>query len=227
VGVLLVEVSHPGASILIDRHQVGTSPVSYDVFAEPGVRTIEAQLDGFTTASTAIEVKPGTSQRIALRLEPRRTPKEAGGRGVGRAVAPREAESDAQGRPWGRWPLGLAAGLAATELAAGIGFTVAANAKSERAAQLLEDRNAEPRDNNRYVCSPNAGGTCAEIWRELGKRDTFQALAITAYVASGVSAAAAIALLILPHNRSAVVSGATIAPLAEPRVAGAIVRGSF
>jgi len=67
VGQVAISVNQSGADMSIDSVDVGKSPISEPLFAEPGTRTITASLNG-QTASTKVEVKKGETAAATVTL---------------------------------------------------------------------------------------------------------------------------------------------------------------
>jgi hypothetical protein len=63
-------VSIDDAEILVDGQPIGRSPLSEEVFVDPGPHAIEARLHGHEPARQVIEVEGGASVEVALSLAP-------------------------------------------------------------------------------------------------------------------------------------------------------------
>ena len=83
-GRLVVVTGVAGASVALDGHPIGTTPLDESVAV--GGHTISVEHAGFVTVSKAIEVEAGAVQRIALPLEPI-PPRQRVGVTIGTAIA--------------------------------------------------------------------------------------------------------------------------------------------
>lgn len=70
VASLVIEVNEPGAEIYVDEAKVGVSPLHGPISVQLGERRIRASKPGFADAREAIELKGGSSGRVALKLAP-------------------------------------------------------------------------------------------------------------------------------------------------------------
>ncbi len=70
VGEVGVSVSEDGASILVDGHLAGLSPLSTRLYLGPGVHVIKASLKGYKDAERRTRVVSGSKISVMLVLEP-------------------------------------------------------------------------------------------------------------------------------------------------------------
>lgn len=70
VASLTIEVSEPGADIFVDETKVGVSPLPGPVSVQLGERRIRASKAGFGDARETIELKGGSTGRVALKMAP-------------------------------------------------------------------------------------------------------------------------------------------------------------
>lgn len=70
VATLRVTVDQPDAEISVDRKVVGNSPIDFELFAEPGQRTVEAVHMSLGVAKSTIDVKAGEERNVTLKLGP-------------------------------------------------------------------------------------------------------------------------------------------------------------
>jgi hypothetical protein len=70
VAELTVEVNEPGAEIFVDDAKVGTSPLPSPLSLPVGERRLRATKAGFAEARESVELKGGSTGRVALRLTP-------------------------------------------------------------------------------------------------------------------------------------------------------------
>lgn len=69
VSTLTVDVSEPGARILVDGEEVGVSPLGKAVSVEVGERRVSAIKAGFTEAARSVTVSGGVPASVSLKLE--------------------------------------------------------------------------------------------------------------------------------------------------------------
>jgi tetratricopeptide (TPR) repeat protein len=67
---IVLEVSEPGAQVLIDGEQAGTSPVEELIRTQPGSHQLEIIKKGFQPSRMKFTVLPGISQEIQVTLVP-------------------------------------------------------------------------------------------------------------------------------------------------------------
>jgi hypothetical protein len=221
VGALDVDVSRPGAEVLVDRKPVGTSPLPQAIFVTPGTQEIEARLPGYSPARATVEVGSGESRAVVLTLFPLSRP-----RVPDVLTGPADSRRDARDESPPYWPIGVAASVAGAGLAAGVAFTLAANDASAEAREKL-DYVAHVTTKGEFVCGSGKSEACPEIANLLGRQDTFQDLAVAGYVLGGVAAAGAVGLAIWSVHGSGSSPGASITPIATPRVGALVVQGTF
>lgn len=68
VGTVRVQASRAGAEIFVDNMSAGITPLSADVFVNPGNHLIEARMDGSVVARVEIAAGRGTAQEVTLQL---------------------------------------------------------------------------------------------------------------------------------------------------------------
>ncbi len=66
-GSLVVESRPPGARVLVDGREVGTTPVTLETIA-PGVHAVRLERDGYQPWATSIRIGPGERARVAASL---------------------------------------------------------------------------------------------------------------------------------------------------------------
>jgi len=74
VGALKLQVNVPRARLSINGKAIGDSPLSLEVFVDPGSITVAAELDGYEPAAQTIEAKAGEAREVTLALAPKQTP---------------------------------------------------------------------------------------------------------------------------------------------------------
>lgn len=170
-----LDVDRSGAEVLVDGKSMGNAPLAVPIFLDQGGHTIEARLDGYTTARRSVDAAAGVSVEIGLKLVP---------------VASRDVEPPVLVAKRPIWPAIASGGLAVLGLAVGAGLTVAANGKGSEADAL---RATLP---NRSACY-GAGAssmTCKSLNEALGADSALSKGAVSSYVVGGLFAVAATAL---------------------------------
>jgi tetratricopeptide (TPR) repeat protein len=219
VATLTVEVSVKGATVFVDGRELGVSPLVDETFVDPGKRTIEAKLPGYTSSPTNVDVGKGTAQKVTLVLSavPSVVPTAAPS---AIAVLPPPPKA----RP--RWPAAVTGGVSAASLVAAVAFTLASNGKRSDGeairAKILEKKG---------YCSPTGGNfatDCEALSSASSSHDTFHNLAIGGYLLAGGAAVATVAILLASQpssdKKTAIVR---VAPLADATCGGAVIFGSF
>jgi hypothetical protein len=69
VGALRVRVSAPNAKVSVAGRVVGSSPLTEEIFVEPGSVTVEATLSGYESAQQTVPVAKGASVEVSFTLE--------------------------------------------------------------------------------------------------------------------------------------------------------------
>jgi hypothetical protein len=65
---LTIDSVPPGASVLLDGDEVGTTPLSLEV--QPGQHTVEVSADGHEASSETLDIARGTRESLRLHLSP-------------------------------------------------------------------------------------------------------------------------------------------------------------
>ena len=68
VGIVSVHVNQPGSKIYVDGKFIGTDPLEYPVFIEPGDHGIDARSEGLPPGHAAIQARAGVTQDVTLTL---------------------------------------------------------------------------------------------------------------------------------------------------------------
>lgn len=69
IATLTIEVSVPGARVLVGEREVGTSPIAGEVFAEAGHVVVRVKREGHRDAETAVDVAKGGVETVKLTME--------------------------------------------------------------------------------------------------------------------------------------------------------------
>jgi hypothetical protein len=217
VGALAIRVNVTGATVLVDGEEVGLAPLRGEVFVDPGVRAVEAQLPGRTPAKQDVLSVKGKSADVELRVPD--APVQA-------AAAANDSSATA-GAPRRRMrlvPVIVGGGLALVGLSTGIALTVAANGDSSDAELLRRqvDRN--------WACrtpTPEVSARCDALHDALSSRDSLSDGAAFAFVAGGVILAGTAAFAVwdwMGVRKSATVG---VAPVVGRHAGGVTMVGSW
>jgi hypothetical protein len=186
--------SLPGARVLLDGRPLDGDELQGPVFVEPGPHMLEAQREGYGSSHHLIEAAPGSQHDVRLDLAP---------------LPPSSPRSDAGPLPG--WIVGGSM-LAASGLATGIVFTVAANASSKAAER---DRQLA----GHVLCLGATDPRCAMANRAQEARERSTQLAVTGYALAGGALVGTLAYALWPRG------GATDHVAILP--GGLLIRGSF
>jgi hypothetical protein len=196
VATITLEVEPRTAEIIVDGRSLGrATDLSPQIFLEPGRHTIEAKLESHTDAVRTIEPPRGSDLIVELVLGaatgqaslPASEPKGVGHR---RSLESPQPASDAfDATP--AWVLG---GVGLAGFAAGVGFTLKANAAQD--------------DIDRLFAAVGEGGCgtaaappqCVELREAAESKDSATNLSYVMYSLGAVSIAAAVTYLVWPRK---------------------------
>ncbi len=226
VSALSIQVNVDGAEVFVDGRSIGRSPFADDVYVEPGARTLEVKLAGFTPFKRSIQAGKGSWQSVALVL---RADVSA------RAVAAPPAHSPPAAPPVApvaapeksRAPF-YVAGLAGLS---GIGAGVAGLLLSQASAARAETQF------NQLKASGGAGACldavnevrCDALDQAYRDKGTFRIVSIAGFGTAGAAAGVILtyALLSGGNPRNAGSSALKVDFAAGPAWTGALLKGSF
>ncbi|MGK3987050.1 hypothetical protein WME99_28685 [Sorangium sp. So ce136] len=215
-----VAVSRPEAEVFIDARRIGRGQATYFVYLDPGRHEARGRLDGYVEDTYPFEAQRGRESMIGLHLEAKPPPPAAA------PVAPVPAA------PAPAAPSGPSAGtvfrvggiaLAATGIALGTGFSVAAAVRGDEAeaqAARIHQRNGAAACLSKAYAEP-----CGVLLEMNDARDTLKAAAWGSFIGAGVVGAVALSsLLWAPEPGKRAVRAA---PLAAAHGGGVIFSGSW
>jgi tetratricopeptide (TPR) repeat protein len=222
LGKLRIEVSEPGAKVIVDGKAVGGSPQSFIMRVEPGSHSVVAEKEGYPLAAATVTVGAGEERAVEMRLTgaaPRQeTPVE-------KPATPPPSEKPATttestiGTPaidsatlaaHGKTKTIAGAALLAVGVAAlatGIAFGVLAKNESDYITNLNNTMQA-------YSSSHYSAGQTDQIVEE-------------AMIGIGAAAAVAGAVVLVLGRREVSKSRAQLLPTGSAHAAGAAVRFDF
>ncbi|WP_437606993.1 hypothetical protein WMF20_39755 [Sorangium sp. So ce834] len=193
VGALEINVSDPGAEVLVDGRRVGLSPLRDPVFVWPGQHRVSARLGGARKEELVTATAGGEhTVRLVLPASPAEAQIDRARGPRGAAGAPPLAPPSPGPGPARRWLTvgGLAATSAALVVFGGIAAGVAGGAAEERGAAL-----ARVQADSLSGCP--GGAACGQFTDADGRAKTWTALSAGAFVGAGLSAAGAAAAYLL------------------------------
>ncbi len=209
VGTVRIAVNKDGAEIAADHEVVGTSPLSREVFLNPGPRVLEARLPKGGAGKETLEVEAGKTYEVAIIVE-----KQSAGPPATTAApvattqtatpppnTPPPAPTDSARPNW--TPVLITGGLAVVAAAVGTGFAINANSAKKDGEQALKAAEAEFGSN---PCTPTKGedsAACQSVKEHQDQRNSSVTVATVSFITSGVFAAAAVGSYFLwakPHS---------------------------
>jgi hypothetical protein len=195
VGVLRAKVDVAGAVITVDGREVGRSPLSNEVFVDPGSHSVEAQLAGYELARKTIEVPKGAAGDVVLSLvkksaPPPPPPPPSASSSIGTINPP-----PAPGGP--SKPIVIAGGAGAgAALVAGVVFAVLANGKASSAREATQ---ALVGTGGTSACA-QPSEACQQIAGTLESWTTFKNAAVGSFIGAGALGAATVVYALVAKN---------------------------
>ncbi|KYF69579.1 PEGA domain-containing protein [Sorangium cellulosum] len=224
VGALRIQVSKPGAEVLVDGRSIGYAPIKDEVFVEPGPHTVTARRDGYADATAKVEPKAGEALGLTLDLAPARAEAPAAA-GAPVMAEPLAKVPDAPMAPPAErsWVPVVALGAASVVgLGVGIGLTVASNnASSEADAQLATILTARTHCLNPPTAAPER---CAELRRNVSRIDTLGNGARVAFATAGALVIAAVTVALWPREKAGATGHVRVLPAVGTKGGGVAVR---
>ncbi len=226
IGSLIIEGTPAGAAVAIAGQPAGTVPFAKNPLVEPGTVTVELSAPGWKTERQAVRVGPGETATVRIHLSPvpetQAAPKTAdplaGDRGNQSQAEPRHAASEsaielpASVAPAGNWkrPVAwIAAGLTAVLAGAGTYFALRSTDRLNAFNDLKDPITREAKCGRN---EPDAGGgTCAVL---LEQGQNAKNLAVATFVGAGITATAAVLLLVTaPPSSDSTASAMACVPM--------------
>ena len=217
VGALAIQVNVDGAEVFVDGHSIGRSPFNDDVYVEPGARTLEAKLGGFSPSKRAIEAARGSWQSVALALR--------ASAGVVRTSPPPGLPIVVEARS--RAPFFVGGGVALAGVGAGLtGLFLAQSSAARSASQFnqLKSRGGEG------ACLDAANqADCDALDRSYRDKGTFRTVSIVGFATTGAALGAILTYGLLSAGKThpTTSAGLRVETLVGPGLTGALVTGSF
>jgi hypothetical protein len=227
IGTATIQVSAPGAQVLVDGQLVGTAPLTGPVFVEPGRRRFEAKKDGTGQASQEIHVTAGATPVVDLKLV-------AGTAVQGRASARHEVQmsetptiergSLQEQSKRSKVPAFVIGGVGMVALGIGVPFIgVAVSQRSEATGLSIATTHSC------RLSDPLPTGKCKDLASAAASSDTFGNVGVAALVVAGVAVASVATYLLwpAPHDEPHSARSVHLLPTASTNGGGLVMLGSF
>ena len=190
VAVLRLDIKPEGSDVLVGPEIVGKSPITNNVFVDPGEVIISVKHDGFVSVDKRVMVGKGTEQAVELTLSPKEgaAAPVAAAPGVDSGLQPSTppaapSDAGASSEPKSLVPAFVATGVAVAGGVVGVVFTVSAGSKSDDADTLRDRLKADG------GCAGTAApAECADLKSQRDSVDSSRNLAVGAFVVGGVAA---------------------------------------
>lgn len=224
VGTVTITVDVEGADVLVDEIVIGKSPLADPVFANPGRHRIRARGRQSSSKEEVVDVAPGSTQAIPLRLEALAAGSAA------TLVAQTDGSSDARTpQPMPKTgahpsPAVLIAGTALS--LAGLGLGIGLATTSTRRADDADDKVDELRQSGESNACGRQPAACADIDRDRRARDTLATGATVSFVLAGAVATGTV-VYGLVTRRSTSTAELHVMPAVGTRQGGVVVLGRW
>ena len=218
VGTITLRVSIEHAAVTVDHEPLGESPLTAEIFLDPGTHTLSAAAPGCEPARDTVAAKAGSTHLITLTLG-----KCAGGNRDGN----RDGKPPLVEEPKGLRPITIG-GIATTGVGLGLGaaFAIMSAVKGNDASSAASNLGSSP-----TACAgANATSSgCKSLHDALSAHDTFASAAVWTFVgAAAVGAGTLIYTFVVPRPPAAPKSaGVQVIPVAGPGGGGVMLKGAF
>jgi hypothetical protein len=195
VGAVVVKVNLDGADVLIDGELMGRSPLSDEIYVDPGSRTIEARLPGHEPVKETVDCARSSMQTVALTLKPIVIPPDVGS---ARPIATSAPPPPGGGGPRRMsLPIAVGAGVAVAGVGLGLTATLISNARSGDATQLRDELAGKPENTSACRQTP-LPAKCEELQGAYVDVGSFRNVAIIGFATAGVAALATVTYALIP-----------------------------
>ena len=205
VSAATVKVNIAGAEILVDGVAVGRSPLSSEIFVDPGKRTIEARLSPYAPAKKVFDFSRSATIPVELELVLAAPTASASA-----SAAPTARPiATATATPKSVIPIGVGVAAAAAGLGLGLVGVVLSGSKASEVDRLqIELASLDHGKHN--VCSRAAPpAQCADLGDAFIAKGSFRNLAIAGFATAGVASIATVVWILIPAAKPAAVKPAT------------------
>lgn len=225
VAALRIETRPPGAEIAVDGARYGTTPLSGDVFVDPGQHRVRAELQGFDGEERAIEVTAGASLTVSFLLGRTQEAPAAQGSSVETPVAALPNSGERRSADIRTTVVITGAALTLIGVGVGTGFYLDARATSDRIGRIGRALDLGP---GRSACSEaSPAPDCRSLSDAVGDEKGSRKAADVAFTASAIAGLATVAAWIVIPDESAESAGARVLPVVLPSFAGLTVSGRY
>lgn len=224
VGAVVVKVSLDGADVLVDGEVVGRSPLTDELYVDPGPRVIEARLPGHETEKQMVDCTRSSMQTVSLTLKPVVIPPD---------VSSARPIPTSSARPPGgggsrklTLPVAIGAGVAAAGIGLGLTSTILSNARSADANLLHEQIAGKPENTsacNRTPLSTN----CQNLHSAYTDVGSFRNLAIIGFATAGVAVLATATYALIPSPVPVTTGQVHASFSVGPDGSGLLIHGRF
>lgn len=188
VGVLRLDIKPEGSEVLVGEQNLGKTPITAEVYVDPGEVIISVKHDGFVGMDKRVMVGKGTEQAVEIALVAK--PPEVASAPAPVAVepkvdAPAAAGSDRQRDHKSLAPAYVATGVAVAGGVVGLVFTLTASSKENDADKLRDQLNAIGGCGNNGTAPVSE---CSDLADRRKSVDTSRNIAVGAFVVGGVAA---------------------------------------
>ncbi|HEX9621699.1 MAG TPA: PEGA domain-containing protein [Polyangiaceae bacterium] len=225
VTVVRVTVEPEGAEITVDGKTVGSAPLGFDLYVEPGSHSISARAAGFEPADETFEARPGDGRVVTLRLRPASasTGPEYTPHATDMTPPPREPRPASSARPVVLWT-----GVAVTTIAVTAGIVFAINRSSANADAEDLRRRAEAELGQNPCANASTAPVCRELEEKLDDRNDAARLANISFGAGIVAGVAtAVTWLAWPSKTTDSSAALRLFPVAQKDGSRLMLYGTF
>jgi hypothetical protein len=200
VGAATVRVNVDGAEVLVDGRSIGRSPLSGEIFVDPGKRTIEARLVPYTSAQKTVDIPRAASVPVELVLV---LPAAVGSGSAAPLGSAPPLPTSGPVKPKSMVPVGVGVAIAAAGLGVGLVGLVLSGSKASSVDLLQTTLTKADVQGNRSVCaSVKPPAECADLDSALLAKGSFRNLAIIGFATAGVAALATVTWVLLPGPKA-------------------------
>ena len=217
VGALSIQVNVDGAEVFVDGRSIGRSPFSDEVYVDPGARTLEAKLGGYSPSKRPIAAARGSWQSVALVLR-------VSGAAHGEAPLPPpplvvETRS--------RAPLFVGGGVALAAIGAGVTGLLLSRSSATLAESQFEQLKSS---GGAGACLDAANqAACDALDRSYRDKAMYRSVSIAGFATAGAALGVILTYALASGGKAhpARSTGLQVEVLAGPSLAGALVTGGF
>lgn len=189
VGLLRLDISPEGSSVLVGEQDVGKAPIAGGVYVDPGEVIVSVKHEGYVSIDKRVMVGKGTEQAVEVTLVAKETPSAPIAGPVDSGLQPSSGttpSADTSTSPKSLVPAYVATGVAVAGGVTGLVFLLSANSKASKADDLRDDLVRQG------GCGTGADPSgCNDLLDKRKSVDTMRSVEIGAFVVGGVAAVVA------------------------------------